>query len=76
MVIHGAHLRDALGEPVVHVGHGIGIRRAGRPEVAALVRIADADERPLPVVHDGAGREARSAGHDLAVIPHKLLRLR
>ena len=76
VVIHGAHLRDARGEPVVHVGHGIGIRRAGRPVVAALVRIADADERPLPVVHGGAGREARSAGHDLAVVPHKLLRLR
>ena len=69
--IGGAHLRDARGEPGVHVRHGIGIRRAGRPGT-----ITGADKRPQPVIHGGAGRQVCAAGHDPAAVPHKPLRLR
>ena len=64
-------MRDARGEPGVHVRHGIGIRRAGRPGT-----ITGADKRPQPVIHGGAGRQVCAAGHDPAAVPHKPLRLR
>ena len=76
VIIHGAHVRDARSQPGVEVLDGIGIGRANGPEVVFVVRMANTDQRPLPIVHRSAGRDAIVVVLNLAVVADKRLRLR
>ena len=71
-----AHLRNARGQPGVEIRDGIGISRTAGPKVIIRARLADTNQRPLPIVHRSAGRDAVVVALNLAVVADKRLRLR
>ena len=71
-----AHLRNARGQPGVEIRDGIGISRTTGPKVIIRARLADTNQRPLPIVHRSAGRDAVVVALNLAVVADKRLRLR
>ena len=71
-----AHLRNAHGQPGVEIRDGIGISRTTGPKVIIRARLADTNQRPLPIVHRSAGRDAVVVALNLAVVADKRLRLR
>ena len=70
-----AHLRDARAQPRVEILDGVAVGRSVGPEVIVRARLADADQRPLAVVHRGAGRDVIVIPLNLAVVADKRLRL-
>ena len=71
-----AHLRNARGQPGVEIRDGIGISRTTGPKVIIRARLADTNQRPLPIVHRSAGRDAVVVALNLAVVADKRLCLR
>ena len=71
-----AHLRNARGQPGVEIRDGIGISRTAGPKMIIRARLADTNQRPLPIVHRSAGRDAVVVALNLAVVADKRLRLR
>ena len=71
-----AHLRNARGQPGVEIRDGIGISRTAGPKVIIRARLADTNQRPLPIVHRSAGRDAVVVALNLAVVADKRLCLR
>ena len=71
-----AHLRNARGQPGVEIRDGIGISRTTGPKVIIRARLADTNQRPLPIVHRSTGRDAVVVALNLAVVADKRLRLR
>ena len=70
-----AHLCDARAQPRVEILDGVAVGRSVGPEVIVRARLADADQRPLAVVHRGAGRDVIVIPLNLAVVADKRLRL-
>ena len=71
-----AHLRNARGQPGVEIRDGIGISRTAGPKMIIRARLADTNQRPLPIVHRSAGRDAVVVALNLAVVADKRLCLR
>ena len=71
-----AHLCNARGQPGVEIRDGIGISRTTGPKMIIRARLADTNQRPLPIVHRSAGRDAVVVALNLAVVADKRLRLR
>ena len=71
-----AHLRNARGQPGVEIRDGIGISRTAGPKVIIRARLADTNQRPLPIVHRSAGPDAVVVALNLAVVADKRLCLR
>ena len=64
-----AHLCDARAQPRVEILDGVAVGRSVGPEVIVRARLADADQRPLAVVHRGAGRDVIVIPLNLTVAP-------
>ena len=70
-----AHLCDARAQPRVEILDGVAVGRSVGPEMIIRARFADADQRPLVVVHRGAGRDVIVIPLNLTVVADKRLRL-
>ena len=68
-----AHLCDARAQPRVEILDGVAVGRSVGPEVIIRARLADTDQRPLAVVHRGAGRDVIVIPLNLSVVADKRL---